>query len=103
MFVSNPERARNYFLLKSSRLTLEPIQPPIQGILGALLGIMRPGHEVDHLHLVRRLMSGALPPLPLYASVAGVETNLSQHWFGGLTKTTKDFSRSLKGRSPYYE
>lgn len=57
----------------------------------------------NHLHLVRRLMSGAVPPLPLCAFVAGVETNLSQHWFGRLSKTTKEFSKSLRRRPPDYE
>ena len=56
-----------------------------------------------HLHLVRRLISGALPPLPLYVFVAGLETNLFHHWFGGLSKTTKDLCRDLKGRPPNYE
>jgi len=48
-------------------------------------------------------MSGALPPFPLYAFLAGVETNLSQHCFGGLSKTTKDLSRDLNGRPSDYQ
>jgi hypothetical protein len=50
---------------KRYRPVLRPIQPPIQWVTG----VKRPGREIDHhLHLGPRLrMSGATPPLPLYA------------------------------------
>jgi len=48
-------------------------------------------------------MSGSLPPLHPYAFVAGVETNLCQHWFVGLSKTTKDLGRGLKERPSDYQ
>jgi hypothetical protein len=48
-----------------SRPVLGPTQPPIQWVMG----VKRPGRKVDqHLHITPRLrMSGATPPLPLYA------------------------------------
>jgi hypothetical protein len=39
----------NFPFTAASRTTLEPTQPPIQWVLGALsLGIKRPGREADH-------------------------------------------------------
>ena len=105
MMVSNPGRARNFSCIKRSRPTTELNQPPIQWILGCH-SQGQSGQVVKlttHLHLVRRLMSGALTPLPLYAFVAVVEPNLSQHCFVGLSETTKDLSKDVKGRPSDYQ
>jgi hypothetical protein len=56
-----------------SRPALEPTQPPIQGVPGALsLGIKWPVHKANHsLHLVpRSRMRGTIPPLHQYAFMA---------------------------------
>jgi hypothetical protein len=55
-----------------SRPALGPFQPPIQWVPGFLPGSKWPDHDLTtHLHLVPGLkMSGAMPLLPLYASMA---------------------------------
>jgi hypothetical protein len=46
---SSPGRAKNFLFSMLSRLALEPTQPPIQWIPGALSQrVKRQGHEVNH-------------------------------------------------------
>jgi len=61
-----------FFFTTASRTALEPTQPPIQWIPGALsLGVKRSGCEADHSHLVpTSRMHGAIPPFLQYVFVA---------------------------------
>jgi hypothetical protein len=44
-----PEGLGIFLFTIASRTALEPTQPPIQWVLGALsLGVKQPGHEADH-------------------------------------------------------
>jgi hypothetical protein len=48
--VKFPVGARDFSFSTASGLALEPTQPPIQWVPGALSpGVMRPGCEADHL------------------------------------------------------
>jgi hypothetical protein len=45
----SPGRVKNFLFSTSSRTALEPTQPPIQWVTGALSpGVKRPGREADH-------------------------------------------------------
>jgi hypothetical protein len=54
------------------RPNVDPIQPPIQWVPGALnLGVKRLGRAADHLHLVPSIRTrGAIPPLLQYVFLA---------------------------------
>jgi len=99
-----PARQEIVLISKGPDRLRSPTSLQFNGYRGSFPGIKRPGREVDsHLHLVRRLMSGAVPALPLYAFVAGVEISLCQRCFCGRSKTTKDLSRDLNGRPSGYQ
>jgi hypothetical protein len=62
-----------FLLTTASRPALGPTQHPIQWVPGALsLGVRRPRREADHSppSRPRSRMTGAIPPLPQYASMA---------------------------------
>jgi hypothetical protein len=74
-FNSRQRQLCNFFFATASRPAPEPIQPPIQGVLGALcLAIKRKGREADHSasHLAPKFkMHGTIPPLPYTSSWRG--------------------------------
>jgi hypothetical protein len=67
---SSPGRDKTFFLSKTFRPVLGPIQPPIQWVQGLLYRRWsdRGVKLTIHLHLVPGLgMKGPIPPVPLYA------------------------------------
>jgi hypothetical protein len=63
-----------FLFTTASRTALEPTQPPIQCVPGALsLELKRPGREVDHhtsIYCRGQRMSGTIPPLHQHAFMA---------------------------------
>jgi hypothetical protein len=63
-----------FLFITVSRTALEPTQPPIQWMPGALsLGVKWPGGEADHSPSSSaggQRMHGAIPPLPQYPFMA---------------------------------
>jgi hypothetical protein len=48
--ISSPGRVKNFLFSTLSGPALDPTQPPVQWIPGALFpGVKQPGHEADHL------------------------------------------------------
>jgi hypothetical protein len=66
-------RGLGIFIITASRTALEPTQPPIQWVPGALsLGVKRPGREDDYSSPSSAEVKECveLPPLPQYAFMA---------------------------------